>query len=69
MDHFEYVGLQAKIRVANNYLEQVLTHRGKVDSYDICKVVSSAMRDKVEIVSAETAKLDGLGIVRMREAV
>lgn len=67
MDHYEFVGLKAKIAMANKYLEQVLLHRGKVDSYDIYKVVSRAMREHVIIVPAEQAKLDGLGIVRMKE--
>lgn len=69
MDHFEFIGLRAKINCANRYLEQVLTQRGKVDSYDVYKVVTRAMREHVVIVSAEQAKLDGLGIVRMKEEV
>lgn len=40
MDHSEYIGLKAKVRMANLYLEQVLKHRGKFDSYDVHKVVT-----------------------------
>lgn len=69
MDHMEFIGLKAKINCANRYLEQVLTQRGKVDSYDVYKVVTRAMREHVVIVPAEQAKLDGLGIVRMKEEV
>lgn len=69
MDHFEFIGLRAKIRAANNYLDQVLIHRGKIDNYDICKVVTPAMREFVTIVEPEVAKLDGDGIIRLKEAV
>ena len=69
MDTMEYIGLKAKVRVANNYLEQVLRHRGKFDSYDIHKVVTWRMMPHVEVVSVEQAAMDGLGFVRIREGV
>lgn len=67
MDHNEYIGLKAKVRMANLYLEQVIKHRGKFDAYDIRKVVTGSMRPKVEIVSVDVANEDGLGYVRIRE--
>ena len=67
MDHRTYVGLQAKVRMANAYLEQVLKHRGKFDFYDIRKVVTESMLDHVEIVGVEQASMDGMGYVRLRE--
>ncbi len=69
MDTMEYIGLKAKVRVANNYLEQVLRHRGKFDSYDIHKVVTWRMMPHVEVVSVKQAAMDGLGFVRIREGV
>ncbi len=69
MDTMEYIGLKAKVRVANNYLEQVLRHRGKFDSYDIHKVVTWRMMPHVEVVNVEQAAMDGLGFVRIREGV
>lgn len=69
MDHFDYVALKAKVKMANGYLDQVLKHRGKVDTYDVLKVVTSSMRPFVEIVDTEQAGRDGLGIVRIRKAV
>ena len=65
----EYIGLKAKVRMANLYLEQVLKHRGKIDSYDIHKVVTWSMLPHVEIVGIEVANMDGLGYVRIREEV
>lgn len=69
MDTFEYIGLKAKVKVANNYLESVLKYRGKVDGYDIRKVVTWSMLPLVDVVDVETALNDGLGIVRIREGV
>lgn len=69
MDHNEYIGLKAKVRLANLYLEQVLRHRGKFDSYDIHKVVTWRMMPHVEVVGVEQAVMDGLGYVRIREEV
>lgn len=69
MNHNEYIGLKAKVRMANLYLEQVLKHRGKFDSYDIHKVVTWKMLPHVEIVDVEQAAMDGLGYVRIREEV
>jgi len=69
MDHNDYIGLKAKVRMANMYLEQVLKHRGKFDFYDIHKVVTWAMLPHVEIVGVEQASIDGLGYVRIREEV
>lgn len=69
MDHMEYIGLKAKVRMANMYLEQVLKHRGKFDSYDIHKVVTRSMLPNVEVVGMDVANLDGLGYVRIREGV
>ncbi len=69
MDHNEYIGLKAKVRMANLYLEQVLKHRGKIDSYDIHKVVTWSMISHVEIVGVDVATMDGLGYVRIREEV
>lgn len=69
MDHNEYIGLKAKVRMANMYLEQVLRHRGKFDSYDIHKVVTWNMMPHVEIVGIDVATMDGLGFVRIREEV
>ena len=69
MDHNEYIGLKAKVRLANMYLEQVLKHRGKFDSYDIHKVVTWSMMPHVEIVDIDVAAMDGLGYVRIREEV
>lgn len=69
MDHNEYIGLKAKVNVANRYLEQVLSVRGKIDSYDIYKVVTPRMRGLVEIVSPDQAAIDGLGFIRIKEAV
>ncbi len=69
MDHNEYIGLKAKVRMANLYLEQVLKNRGKFDSYDIHKVVTWSMQQYVEVVDIEQASMDGLGYVRIREEV
>ena len=69
MDQRDFIALKAKVKTANLYLEQAAKYRGKVDLYDILKVVTPAMREKVEIVSLEQANEDGLGIVRIREAV
>ena len=69
MDHNEFVALRAKVKVANNYLEQAAKFRGKIDLYDILKVVTPKMRENVTIVSPEEAAIDGLGIVRIKEAV
>jgi len=69
MDHNEYIGLKAKVRLANIYLEQVLKRRGKFDSYDIHKVVTWSMMPHVEIVGVDVAAMDGLGYVRIREEV
>ena len=69
MDHNEYIGLKAKVRMANLYLEQVLKHRGKIDSYDIHKVVTWSMIPHVEIVGVDVTAMDGLGYVRIREEV
>lgn len=69
MDQRDFIALKAKVRMANAYLEQAVKIRGKIDLYDILKVVTPAMRDKVEIVSLEQSNQDGLGIVRIREAV
>lgn len=69
MDHNEYIGLKAKVRMANLYLEQVLKHRGKIDSYDIHKVVTWSMIPHVEIVGVDVAAMDGLGYVRIRKEV
>ena len=69
MDRMEYIGLKAKVRMANMYLEQVLKHRGKFDSYDIHKVVTWSMMPHVEIVGVDVAAMDGLGYVRIREEV
>ena len=69
MDHRDYIGLKAKVKMANSYLEQVLKHRGKVDSYDVYKVVTWSMRPFVEVVTLEQANSDGLGFVRIREGI
>lgn len=69
MDHMEYIGLKAKVRMANLYLEQVLRRRGKFDSYDIHKVVTWSMMPHVEIVDIDVANADGMGYVRIREGV
>lgn len=69
MDHNAYIALKAKVSMANRYLDQVLKHRGKFDSYDIHKVVTWNMLPYVEIVGVEQANLDGLGYVRIREEV
>ena len=69
MDHSEYIGLKAKVRMANLYLEQVLRHRGKFDSYDVHKVVTWSMLPHVEVVGVEVSSMDGLGYVRIREEV
>ncbi len=66
MSDREMEGLRAKIACANKYLEQVLQHRKKIDSYDIMKVVTPSMRPYVEIVSVAEAQMDGTGIVRLR---
>ena len=66
MEDWEIAGLKAKVSCANGYLAQVLRHRGKIDAYDIMKVVTQKMRPFVEIVSAETAKHDGMGIIRIK---
>ena len=69
MEQHDYNALRAKVRVANDYIEQVLKHRGKYDLYDILKVVTPSMRPKVEIVTPEQASADGLGIVRIRQEI
>ena len=69
MDTRDYIGLKAKVRVANCYLESVLKHKGKFDNYDIHKVVTWSMIPHVEVVSVEKAAEDGLGLVRIREGV
>ena len=66
MEDREMTILKAKISIANNYLDQVLQHRKKIDTYDIMKVVTSSMRPYVEIVSVDEARRDGTGIVRLR---
>lgn len=68
MDHNSFVALRAKVALANGYLEQVMRHR-KIDNYDIRKVVKEGIREFVEVVSMEQAQMDGLGIVRIKEAV
>lgn len=68
MDHNDFVALRGKVALANGYLEQVMRHR-KIDNYDIRKVVTKKMRQFVEVVSMEQAQMDGLGIVRLKEAV
>lgn len=69
MSEHDMIGLRAKVRVANSYLEQVLKYRGKFDMYDVLKVVTPNMRGLVEIVGLDQAQTDGLGIVRIREGV
>ena len=69
MSERELIGLRAKVKVANAYLDQVLKYRGKVDTYDVFKVVTWNMRPYVEVVTAEQAQTDGLGIVRIKEGV
>lgn len=66
MEDREFLALRAKVRMANDYLEQVLRYRGKIDAYDVMKVVTRKMREAVEIATVEQARLDGLGIVRIR---
>ena len=68
MDHNDFVALRGKVALANGYLEQVMRHR-KIDNYDIRKVVTQKMREFVEVVTMEQAQMDGLGIVRLKEAV
>lgn len=68
MDHNDFVALRGKVALANGYLEQVMRHR-KIDNYDIRKVVTQRMREFVEVVTMEQAQMDGLGIVRLKEAV
>jgi hypothetical protein len=68
MDHNDFVALRGKVALANGYLEQVMRHR-KIDNYDIRKVVTTRMREFVEVVTMEQAQMDGLGIVRLKEAV
>lgn len=68
MDHNEFVALRGKIALANGYLEQVMKRR-KIDNYDIRKVVTQKMRDFVEVVSMEQAQMDGMGIVRFKDAI
>lgn len=68
MDHNDFVALRGKVALANGYLEQVMRHR-KIDNYDIRKVVTKKMREFVEVVTMEQAQMDGLGIVRLKEAV
>lgn len=68
MDHNDFIALRGKVALANGYLEQVMRHR-KIDNYDIRKVVTTKMREFVEVVSMEQAQMDGLGIVRLKEAV
>lgn len=68
MSHNDFVALRAKVALANGYLDQVMKHR-KIDDYDIRKVVTKKMREFVDVVSMEQAQMDGLGIVRMKEAV
>jgi hypothetical protein len=68
MDRNDFAALRGKVALANGYLEQVMRHR-KIDNYDIRKVVTQKMRQFVEVVSMEQAQMDGLGIVRLKEAV
>ena len=68
MDHNDFIALRGKVALANGYLERVMRHR-KIDNYDIRKVVTSKMREFVEVVTMEQAQMDGLGIVRLKEAV
>ena len=68
MDHNDFVALRGKVALANGYLEQVMRHR-KIDNYGIRKVVTQKMREFVEVVTMEQAQMDGLGIVRLKEAV
>lgn len=68
MDHNDFNALRGKVALANGYLEQVMRHR-KIDNYDIRKVVTKKMREFVEVVTMEQAQMDGLGIVRLKEAV
>lgn len=66
MDRNEYMGLIAKVKMANSYLEQVMKYRGKFDNYDIKKVVTWNMLPFVEVVSIDQANDDGLGYVRIK---
>lgn len=68
MDHNAFIALRGKVALANGYLEQVMKHR-KIDNYDIRKVVTQKMREFVEVVTMEQAQMDGLGIVRLKEAM
>ena len=61
--------LKAKVAVANGYLEQVMKNRGKIDNYDVYKVVSRSMRPFVDVVTDKlSADMIG-GYVTLKEAV
>lgn len=49
MSDWEFNALRAKVKVANVYLNNAFKSRGKVDNYDVYKVVTRSMRDKVVI--------------------
>ena len=49
MSDWEFNALRAKIKVANFYLNQAFKSRGKVDNYDVYKVITPSMRNYVEI--------------------
>ena len=75
MSEWELTALRAKIRVANNYLNQAFKSRGKVDLYDIHKVISRETRKLVDICDlnfinqyGKTLKTD-IEFIKIREAV
>ena len=74
MSDWELTALRAKVRVANIYLNQAFKSRGKVDRYDIIKVVTQSMRPNVEIANLAYINEFGKGrsdiqFVTIREVV
>ena len=69
MSEKDIMALKAKVDVANSYLEQVIQRRGKIDNYDVYKVVTRSMRPYVDIVTDRLeAEMMG-GFVVLKEAV
>lgn len=69
MSETELIRLNAKIYVANCYIDKVAKIRGKVDAYDIHKVVTPMMRPYVTIATKEQVEEDGLPYIRIKEGV
>ena len=66
MTDFEMVGLRAKVKVANAYLNNLHKDGIEIKSTDILRVVTRDMRKHVTILEPEVAITNGVDIVRIR---